>query len=97
MEYSASVRSRMTIDRRGNRLDSMDVEVGGYRDNQALSAAVDGYNRGSEVADRWERMHEGMRPTGNPELTRKDWRYGLWWMLYAGMAGTLRRWRKRRL
>ncbi len=82
----------MHIDRKGNRLEDMDVEVNGYRDGQSLAEAAYEYNRGSEIADRWEQLHR----TGGTEI-RPDWRYDLWWTLYSGMIRNLRRWRKRML
>ena len=95
MDYSASVSSRMYIDRSGTRVEHMDVKVDGFKDDQALSDATSDYNRGEEIADRWERTHEGVRPAGSPELRPEDWRYRLWWTLYAGMLNNLRRWRRR--
>lgn len=97
MEYTTSVSSRMYIDRSGCRLEAMDVQVDGYRDNSALADAMAAYNRGEEIPERWERAHENSRPSSSPELRCRDWRRRLWRLLYAGMVGNARRWRRRRL
>lgn len=95
MEYTTSVSSRMYIDPKGNRLESMDVDVDGHRESYVLSETVSDYNSGKEIAERWERAHEGLQPFSNPEIREDDWRSQLWWMLYAGMVANLRKWRTR--
>ncbi|MBU5557457.1 MAG: hypothetical protein QW751_00025 [Candidatus Aenigmatarchaeota archaeon] len=87
----------MYIDRTGTRLESLNVDVDGYRNTKAEFDAVSKYNRGEEIYDRWERVHEKLRPNGSQELREKDWRPHLWRILYAGMVCNLRRWRRRRL
>jgi len=97
MEYTASVSSSMYFDGKGNRLDSLNVDVNGYTDYKALSEAVTDYNTGNEIMERWERAHEGLRPSGSPNIRMEDWRSQLWWILYGGMIANLRRWRGRKV
>jgi hypothetical protein len=83
----------MYMDGKSNRVESIDINVSDYSDNEAISEAVEDYNRGDEIADRWKQLH---KTTVGPEI-KHDWRYDLWWTLYAGMIGNLKRWRKRRI
>jgi len=78
-EYSASVSSKLLIDKDGTRLEGMNVDVTGFRDVQLLGNALDSYNK-EELSENYKENED-------------DWRSNLWYSLYFNLLKRLRRWR----
>ena len=70
--YHMSVSKNMTIDKEGNtKLESVDVQVNGYRNQEILERAIRGYNRNDKIPE----PHEP-----------KDWIEETWNYLFNGIT-----------
>lgn len=82
MTYSASVHSKLTIDKDGTQLRELDVKSNGYEDRDKLNDAIKNFNKDSVL--------ETYKDT-------PDWRVDLWNYMYFNFLRRLKRWKKYRL
>ena len=82
MRYSASVHSKLTIDKNGTKLEELNVSSNGYRNREMLNEAIKDFNK--------DRVSETYEDT-------PDWRVDLWYHMYFDFLRRLRRWRRYRL
>ena len=80
--YSTYVNTKMTIDKEGTKLDELDIDVCGYKDETALNNSKIDY----------------IKETDTKHKTYfQDWRAPLWYTLFSDMRKRLKRWRYRTL